>query len=851
MSGQRVILCEKRIKWYLPFWNTEITLSLQSLFVNDFFSRQSGNICEQHDFQICFKIFTNMATIHGKPLMSLRVVDLKDELEKRGLSKSGAKGALVQRLEEYILEHEVEDRDDAPAGGDSAEPPSVQIDTNLEDNPMIREYMMMRENQFKTAMVEKVEAKSQPEPTLKSPPHQKVIESDEEDAPLIKSKKESPSKRKGRGASEAATERMATALALEALDDDEEEVIQKYPRTKRARGSSETEVKSPTMKSPTMKSPTMKSPSHVPTSMKSPSHVPTMKSPSHVVQNLSTPNIEQPIAKIEKSPLKKSPAYEPTSFKTSAPSPSLASPKKVIEQPAPLKIDSPKKTPSTAQEVVRPAQEPKIPAASEQKTPISEEVSMEQTPKERRVATEISEKSATKEIPSVMESPSKKQILAAEVPVPAKKFQMHMQAESTKTPPSPQKTTITDQKIKEIEQPPRPLKTESSPKKPESPKKLPPPRSLSPEDDKEPEDAVDEIVVSEAIVFDEKEKDDDEEDVFDQEEVSSVSAEKREPVTSFRKLSRLGSMNQNTNENPRKKRTWGDSKKTKSGLLDTTAVSSSELKDIVPDIAPVLEELKEEESRDNNKKMDTTDDHVVTTKAPDNNESVSPVTTETNEKNSLKMATSAALPKPIVEDPEDIKGKLAPVSEKNKNQSCVVEIRNLVRPFTNSQLISLLKRTGAFDENEHFWIDKIKSHAMVKFEQPQEAEETVLALDGVKWPSSNQKKLIVTFTSEDHFERQSKEPVSLKQRQHLTSVESGGRGSISGDRDLDGRIQVKRRASESTERHEEKRARKDSSDRHHRGDKEEEKSPKKEQKSLEVLFNKTKALPSIYWLPKS
>ena len=47
-----------------------------------------------------------MATINGKPLMSLRVVDLKDELEKRGLSKSGAKEALVQRLEEYILEHE-------------------------------------------------------------------------------------------------------------------------------------------------------------------------------------------------------------------------------------------------------------------------------------------------------------------------------------------------------------------------------------------------------------------------------------------------------------------------------------------------------------------------------------------------------------------------------------------------------------------------------------------------------------------------------------------------------------------------------------------------------------------------
>jgi len=251
----------------------------------------------------------------------------------------------------------------------------------------------MRENQFKTAMVEKVEAKSQP--VAEQPSQQKVIESDEEDAPLIKSKKESPRKR-GRGASEAATERMQTALALEALDDDdEEEVIQKYPRKQRVRGTSETEVKSPTMKSPTMKSPTMKSPSHV--------------------QNLSTSIEEQPIAKdeaIEKSPLKKSrgrgssetnlsPAYEPTSFKT-APSPALASSEKFIEQPPPLKIESPKKT--SAQEVC-PVQEPKVPA--EQKTPISEKVSTEQTPKER---VEVSEKSATK----VMESP-KKQVLATEV----------------------------------------------------------------------------------------------------------------------------------------------------------------------------------------------------------------------------------------------------------------------------------------------------------------------------------------------------------------------------------------------------------------------------------------------------
>jgi len=36
--------------------------------------------------------------IDGKPLSSLRVVDLKEELEKRGLPKSGQKKDLAERL---------------------------------------------------------------------------------------------------------------------------------------------------------------------------------------------------------------------------------------------------------------------------------------------------------------------------------------------------------------------------------------------------------------------------------------------------------------------------------------------------------------------------------------------------------------------------------------------------------------------------------------------------------------------------------------------------------------------------------------------------------------------------------
>ena len=42
-------------------------------------------------------------TINGKPLSALRVVDLKVELEKRGLPKSGNKHDLIERLTQYFV----------------------------------------------------------------------------------------------------------------------------------------------------------------------------------------------------------------------------------------------------------------------------------------------------------------------------------------------------------------------------------------------------------------------------------------------------------------------------------------------------------------------------------------------------------------------------------------------------------------------------------------------------------------------------------------------------------------------------------------------------------------------------
>ena len=51
--------------------------------------------------------------------------------------------------------------------------------------------------------------------------------------------------------------------------------------------------------------------------------------------------------------------------------------------------------------------------------------------------------------------------------------------------------------------------------------------------------------------------------------------------------------------------------------------------------------------------------------------------------------------------------------EKNSVESCVVEIGNLVRPFTAKSLIELLQRTGTVVDGG-FWLDPRKSRAIVK-----------------------------------------------------------------------------------------------------------------------------------------
>ena len=102
-------------------------------------------------------------TINGKPLSSLRVVDLKVELEKRGLPKSGNKNDLIERLSQYLLKQTQSQDMGAPGnypaqeqslGSPGAQPPNMSLSHGLTDNDFVRDYLKLRETQFASALSE-------------------------------------------------------------------------------------------------------------------------------------------------------------------------------------------------------------------------------------------------------------------------------------------------------------------------------------------------------------------------------------------------------------------------------------------------------------------------------------------------------------------------------------------------------------------------------------------------------------------------------------------------------------------------------------------------------------------------
>merc|ERR1719184_194255 len=192
-----------------------------------------------------------------------------------------------------------------------------------------------------------------------------------------------------------------------------------------------------------------------------------------------------------------------------------------------------------------------------------------------------------------------------------------------------------------------------------------------------------------------------------------ISAEPGQ-VTSLR---RLGGSKSSVDTS--RKRGWGASKGSTASANSVT-ISSNSLKDLVPDIKPLLDTEAAIEEEVEECSVDS-DADIAGPKIPEN----------------------------VKKDSEPVKKrKRIPITD--VNETAVVLITHLTRPFTVNQLKEMLKRTGTIVD---FWIDRIKSMCCVQFSTVDQASETRMALDGVTWPQGNPKTLRVSFSTEEELKR--------------------------------------------------------------------------------------------------
>lgn len=261
-------------------------------------------------------------------------------------------------------------------------------------------------------------------------------------------------------------------------------------------------------------------------------------------------------------------------------------------------------------------------------------------------------------------------------------------------------------------------------------------------------------------------------------------------VTSLRRIGNRGPDSEKS-----RKRGWGASRRLSS--TENIDISSNLLKDLVPDAANLLSKdvaIHEEEKENGHSDADEDDDEIGPSLPKDKLETV-------KEKVIRKKIR-------LEDDPEE---------------SPLIVVHNLTRPFTVMQLKNMLNRTGTVED---FWINKVKSKCCVKYTSVAQASETRMALNGITWPMDNKTPLAVYYTTEEQLERfkgSPEEPVRI--------VTSNGAAS-QGTRDWD---------KEKLERTERRRERSE----------EQENKPSQPIKSLEELFNKTKTTPALYWKPLS
>jgi len=96
--------------------------------------------------------------IDGRPLSSLRVVDLKQELEKRGISKSGSKKDLVDRLRVRL---ELESHQQEAAPDHLSQGPTTSVTEIEEPNDFVKTYIEQRQQALQKQQEMRDQAMSQ------------------------------------------------------------------------------------------------------------------------------------------------------------------------------------------------------------------------------------------------------------------------------------------------------------------------------------------------------------------------------------------------------------------------------------------------------------------------------------------------------------------------------------------------------------------------------------------------------------------------------------------------------------------------------------------------------------------
>ncbi|XP_078491539.1 uncharacterized protein LOC100185590 [Ciona intestinalis] len=226
-------------------------------------------------------------------------------------------------------------------------------------------------------------------------------------------------------------------------------------------------------------------------------------------------------------------------------------------------------------------------------------------------------------------------------------------------------------------------------------------------------------------------------------------------------------------EQPReKKRKWG---KTSTADPSHMSISSDSLKDIIDvkeetwdsvlsvksnedgedaDIDPEVDEeegeiveevlMEEEWNEDDQQKNEHHRDERKVVVATDGKSKK----TENSSENSMKHTTKKPNQEEVSKSSE---GRKRDVSPPKHQASCVLHVSNLVRPFAITQLKQLLAENGPFKEDS-FWIDTIKSHCFVIYEDQETAEITRKCLHRLQWPVSSPKNLQVEFSNEKEIE---------------------------------------------------------------------------------------------------